>query len=196
MTILNHSWLFMSLMWGKNLENVSCVGSKKSNSVFIIVSHNHIIILEFILKYFIWPKFWTKQVINWTYSMFISTVIAVCKCLHARMCLPMLTHDLCLLHIVCMFAAYGLQACVSHHGIVLALSVMLCSEGLKKVQVPGNPCSVQSCHLLSQHDPARPWSPIVVPQKYWSPINHQLLLQGPEFTTTHSSPHLPACYLC
>lgn len=65
----------------------------------------------------------------------------------------MLMHDLCLLHIVCMLAAYGLQARMPLRNVVLVLSVMLCGESLKKVHVPGNPCSAQSCHLLSQHDP-------------------------------------------
>lgn len=119
----------------------------------------------------------------------ISTVVSLCTCVsetcpHAWMRLPMFMHDLCFLHIVRMFAAYGLQARMPHRGVVLVLSVMLCSEGLKKVLVPGNPCSVHSCHLLSQHDPAWPWRPIVAPQKSLSPINPQLLLQGSEFTAT------------
>lgn len=61
---------------------------------------------------------------------------------------------------------------------------------------PGNPCSVQSTLLLSQHDPAWLWGPIVVPQKYWSPIN-LLLLQGPPSSLQQykSSPYLPACHL-
>lgn len=104
--------------------------------------------------------------------------------------LPMLMHDLCFMHIACMFAAYGLQARMPHRGVVLVLSVMLCSEGLKKVQVPGNPCSVHSCHLLSQHDPPWPRGPIVVPQKFWSPVNPQLLLQGPRVHCKNMTPLL------
>lgn len=59
-----------------------------------------------------------------------------------------------------MFAAYALQA-RTYLSVVLVLSVMLHGEGLETVQVRDNPCSVQSCRLLSQHDPAWPQGPLL-----------------------------------
>lgn len=48
----------------------------------------------------------------------------------------------------------------------LRCSISLVCYGLQWWPKKGdNPCSVQSCHLLSQHDPAWPWGSIIVPQK-------------------------------
>lgn len=68
--------------------------------------------------------------------------------------LSMLMHGLCFMHIVCMFAAYGLQACMPHGGVVLVLSVMLCTEGLEETLVIPALCS----QLCSYHNMTLPGS--------------------------------------
>ena len=72
------------------------------------------------------------------------------------MLLPMFMHDLRFLHIVCMFAAHGLQARIPHRGVVLVLSVMLCSEGLEKVVIPALRTHVISYHNMTLPGPEGP----------------------------------------
>lgn len=69
---------------------------------------------------------------------------------HMNVALPRLTHDLCLLHIVCMSAACGGQACMPRCGAALVVSVMVCSVCLIGV-IP-----VQRSPVISYHNMTLP----------------------------------------
>lgn len=180
--VQHHNLLFLTLVWSENWT----VSPEKNKHNRIHLRHMHVV--------FVWQNWYGHNISRFTtyvhyVSVFTNTVRAVLL-MSAHMNVPSLAHAwfMPLTHRVhvCSMWCTGMYAS-------LRCSISRVCYGLQCLPNRGNPCSAQSCHLLSQHDPAWPRGPIVVLQKQWGPINPQLLLGGPNFTAAKQALLLSIC---